>query len=533
MRDDGFCMSKNVAISSENNVIKIIKIDNFELSLMIDSLIVSDENFAFFECDRDSLAISANENFFKLNNFFGGSPEKICIPRFYEKISIAIARGKKSITIDRFDSYHSDNLFIVKILPIFEGENGVIKLIGVYQKCPESLKNVVPSLLPQERFKDFSRASSDWYWEIDAQYNFVFLSDRVTAIIGKPVSFYLGKPLSCLGRLEQNLYDQSPIEQAWQKKTPFRDQLFILNSGADNVSFSHLSGVPIFDVAGKFIGYRGTGTDVTRIYFLDQKTRATYRHLEKTLEELHSKNIALDVASGQAHAALDAKNEFLAAMSHELRTPLNAIIGFAEAMKMQVFGNLKPHYVAYANDILTAGHHLLGLIDDILDVSVIDNGGLTLNIETVSVDFLVDQARSLLVLRAESKGLDISKVKLKSGVCVKADERRALQIFVNLITNAVKFTPQGGRIGVTIRVSEANMAEITVWDTGPGIAPENQERIFEKFQQCVDDTYVGKPEGTGLGLHISRQLAQLMGGRIELFSEPGHGAYFTVYLPVA
>ncbi|MCK5425769.1 MAG: hypothetical protein KAI89_10370, partial [Emcibacter sp.] len=130
--------------------------------------------------------------------------------------------------------------------------------------------------------------------------------------------------------------------------------------------YMHLSGVPIFEsTTGEFMGYRGAGTDVTHNYKARQETITAKKNLEHTLEELTNKNIQLDMASAESEAALGAKGEFLAAMSHELRTPLNAIIGFAEAMKLEVFGDLNPQYVSYSQDIMSAGEHLLELINDV------------------------------------------------------------------------------------------------------------------------------------------------------------------------
>jgi signal transduction histidine kinase len=239
------------------------------------------------------------------------------------------------------------------------------------------------------------------------------------------------------------------------------------------------------------------------------------------------------MASSQTKSALNAKNEFLAAMSHELRTPLNAIIGFAEAMELQVFGELGPRYIAYAHDIRGAGQHLLGLINDVLDVSVIESGEIQMHREPLVVARLVDAARALITLRAEAKSIDLSDARVETGQLVFADERRVMQILVNLLTNAVKFTPEGGRIGVSVAAAPMGQIAITISDSGPGIADADHERVFEKFQQLVDETYRGKPEGTGLGLHISRELARLMSGDIRLRSKAGQGAHFVVKLPAA
>ncbi|MCH8685476.1 sensor histidine kinase [Pedomonas mirosovicensis] len=495
----------------------------------------NEANTLLFKADRNGRVVDCNEAFRQLNLACGGSEAEVGIPSFQTGIDAALLWGRQvnrslSVTVGGVVRHYWANFTPMR------GDGGrVVGVTGTLQEATAQVNRTQSAIMDQARFRDFARASSDWFWEIDELQRLTALSDRLTALIGSPVAMLIGKPLQSLGRFEANMAGDMPFERAVATHAPFRNQLMVMEDAAGDAILFHLAGVPVFDDAGAFRGYRGVGMDVTRTYLMEEQTRSAHRNLEDALAELTKKNTALDVASEQARLALEAKNEFLASMSHELRTPLNAIIGFAEAMQMQVFGDLQPHYVAYANDIVTAGYHLLGLINDVLDVSVIESGELTLTLEGMSLAPLVDQARSLLLLRAEAKSIDLSAVRCDPSVRVMADERRALQILVNLLTNAVKFTPEGGRIGLDVAhmPGATPMVAFTVWDTGTGIAPENHERVFEKFQQCVGDTYTGKPEGTGLGLHISRRLARLMGGDISLDSKVGLGARFTVLLPAA
>ena len=495
----------------------------------------NEANTLLFKADRNGRVVDCNEAFRQLNLACGGSEAEVGIPSFQTGIDAALLWGRQvnrslSVTVGGVVRHYWANFTPMR------GDGGrVVGVTGTLQEATAQVNRTQSAIMDQARFRDFARASSDWFWEIDELQRLTALSDRLTALIGSPVAMLIGKPLQSLGRFEANMAGDMPFERAVATHAPFRNQLMVMEDAAGDAILFHLAGVPVFDDAGAFRGYRGVGMDVTRTYLMEEQTRSAHRNLEDALAELTKKNTALDVASEQARLALEAKNEFLASMSHELRTPLNAIIGFAEAMQMQVFGDLQPHYVAYANDIVTAGYHLLGLINDVLDVSVIESGELTLTLEGMSLAPLVDQARSLLLLRAEAKSIDLSAVRCDPSVRVMADERRALQILVNLLTNAVKFTPEGGRIGLDVAHMPGTtpMVAFTVWDTGTGIAPENHERVFEKFQQCVGDTYTGKPEGTGLGLHISRRLARLMGGDISLDSKVGLGARFTVLLPAA
>ena len=490
---------------------------------------------AIFRTDKQGVLVEGNEAFHRLNRQCGSNGFDLQIPELENSVQAALLwerpvnRSLSAAVVGEQRHYWTS------VVPVRDADGAVSGVVGSLLEGTEQIKRSRAAQLDQARFRDFVRASSDWFWETDENLRITAVSDRLTALVGLPVATLVGRPLQSLGRLEENMAGDYPFERALAAHAPFRNQLIVIEDAAGDAVLFHLAGVPVFDGSGVFRGFRGVGMDVTRTYLMEEQTRSAHRNLEDALAELTRKNAALDVASEQARAALEAKNEFLASMSHELRTPLNAIIGFAEAMQMQVFGEIQPHYVAYANDIVTAGYHLLGLINDVLDVSVIETGEVNLSVEAISLAPLVDQARSLLLLRAEAKRIDLSAVRCDPSVRIRADERRALQILVNLLTNAVKFTPEGGRIGLDVARQPGSppFVAFTVWDTGAGIAPENHERVFEKFQQCVGDTYSGKPEGTGLGLHISRRLARLMGGDIQLDSALGKGARFTVLLPAA
>lgn len=418
--------------------------------------------------------------------------------------------------------------------PICDDDGRVIAVGGTYVNCTNKVEVLTNETLMQQRFRDFARATSDWYWETDKDYNITYVSERLTAIIGKPVFLLKDKRFEDFGSLVNQADNENiSCESIMDHYKPFRDQLFLLKNMEGETVYIHLSGVPLFDAEnGDFHGYRGAGMDVTDNYKARHETLAVQKSLENTLEELTNKNIQLDISSAEAEAALSAKSEFLAAMSHELRTPLNAIIGFAEAMNMEVFGNLNPQYISYSKDIVTAGRHLLDLINDVLDVAVLENGKINLDNNKLSLNDVIEKAFNLTVLRANDKNLDTSGVRITEDFIVHADERRAIQIFVNLLSNAVKFTPEGGEIGIRIRKENAETVAITVWDSGVGIPPDQFELVFEKFHQAVGNIYSRKEEGTGLGLHISQHLAKQMGGDITLKSVVNKGSEFTVTLPL-
>ena len=233
--------------------------------------------------------------------------------------------------------------------------------------------------------------------------------------------------------------------------------------------------------------------------------------------------------SRQIEAANRHKSEFLANMSHELRTPLNAIIGFSEVLGERLFGELNEKQAEYTDDILTSGRHLLSLINEILDLSKVEAGRMELELATFDLPLAIDNARTFVRERATKHGINLDvTVDDRLGEFV-GDERKIKQILLNLLSNAVKFTPEGGRIGIAARQADGSV-EISVTDTGIGIALEDQPRIFEEFRQVGSD-YAHKVEGTGLGLTLAKKFVELHGGRIWVTSELGKGSTFTFTLP--
>ena len=234
--------------------------------------------------------------------------------------------------------------------------------------------------------------------------------------------------------------------------------------------------------------------------------------------------------SRQLEAASRHKSEFLANMSHELRTPLNAIIGFSEVLSERMFGDLNEKQEEYLKDIYASGQHLLSLINDILDLSKIEAGRMELEVAEFSLPAAIDNALILVRERASRRGITLGRAIDDRVGMIRGDERKVKQVLLNLLSNALKFTPEGGRIDVRATVNDG-MAEISVADTGVGIAPEDQEAIFEEFRQV--GTADKKVEGTGLGLALSRKFIELHGGRIWVHSQPGKGSTFSFTLPAS
>ncbi len=209
---------------------------------------------------------------------------------------------------------------------------------------------------------------------------------------------------------------------------------------------------------------------------------------------------------------------------------LNAIIGFSEVLQERMFGEMNAKQTEYIDDIHGSGKHLLSLINDILDLSKIEAGRMELELATFSVPEAIGNALTLVRERALRHGIELT-ASIDPGVGeISADERKFKQILLNILSNAVKFTPEGGRIVVAARPADG-VIEVSVTDTGIGIAPEDHEAVFEEFRQVGKD-YTRKAEGTGLGLALTRKFVELHGGKIRLKSEPGKGSTFTFTLPL-
>jgi signal transduction histidine kinase len=251
---------------------------------------------------------------------------------------------------------------------------------------------------------------------------------------------------------------------------------------------------------------------------------------DRAMRREHARNLRLSAAAARAEAANQAKSEFLANMSHELRTPLNAIIGFTEVIRNGVMGPIQPDsYKSYIDDIWAAGTHLGHIINDILDLTKAEAGRMQIEAREFDLGETLKRVRQIVQGQADRAQVKLELAAGAEGLRLASDERKLQQILLNLLSNAIKFTPAGGSISLAAR-RDADGAEITVADTGIGMAPEEIPIALSPFGQ-VDSTLSRRYEGTGIGLPLSRKLAQLLGGDIEIESAKGVGTTVTVRLP--
>ena len=253
--------------------------------------------------------------------------------------------------------------------------------------------------------------------------------------------------------------------------------------------------------------------------------------LRTTVRDLEASQVELGKAKEAAELANRLKSEFLANVSHELRTPLNAILGFSDLIRSEVFGPIHPNqYKSYIDDIHESGTILLDLVSDIVDISVVEAGHLTLEMGEINLRELVHQAVQIAHFKSTKKHISIDESYREAEIIITADERRIKQVLINLFNNAIKFTPDKGKIGVTVGRDDCGDLRVTVWDTGIGIPKDQIDNVLSMFGRG-SDAYVRTQEGAGLGLPLCVRLVEAHGGRIDIHSTPGQGTQVTMTLP--
>jgi signal transduction histidine kinase len=359
-----------------------------------------------------------------------------------------------------------------------DGE-GVLLSVGGWARRPSRMGESGP-----ERVYDFMRSRGDWLWETDAQLRVTSFGDAADRL-GQP----LGKLFQFLDSGDEGL----PILEALATRARFDGQEALIRGTGERV---RLTGLPLVDGGGRFAGYRGSA----------------FRLDGETPQGAHNGSIP---------------NGFGARLERALREPLSRIVAQAESIGAQEDGPIRRDYADYANDIASAGRHLLGLVGDLVDLQAIERDDFRIAPEPIDLAELARRAAGLLKVRAAQRRVRIDAPALDELASALGDNGRVVQILVNLIGNAIRHSPEDSAIWLRVEVRDGT-AELVVADQGDGIDPSDHDRVFEKFVRL--DHGDG---GSGLGLYIARRLARAMRGDIRIDSAPGQGARFTLSLPAA
>ena len=358
--------------------------------------------------------------------------------------------------------------------------------------------------------KDFEDGTADWLWETDAKGTITYASTRLAEMTGKSLA-----ELSKMTLLQAAGADAT--DSSWQifntaikARHPLMNLKLEAHCG-NRQQIWNINAKPVFGPDQQFRGYRGVGHDMTAEHETDKK---------------------LIAAKEEAEAAAAAKSHFLAVMSHELRTPLNSIVGFSEILAARSVEELDPELTRdYANTILESSRHLQTLINDILDATRIENGNIALHEQEFDAAEVIEVA--IKMCRDQAEKADVSLVaKLVNNVEIRADMTRVKQVVLNIVTNAIKFSPAGATVNIEVARSSAGGFVLLVSDGGIGVRAEDIERIFDPFVQ-VEDNIARRFAGIGLGLSIARKIARLHGGDVVLESQFGSGTTVRFEIPAS
>ncbi len=365
----------------------------------------------------------------------------------------------------------------------------------------------------------------------DTAGNAILMNPALAQMVGRESTELLGQPTHELfhhTRPDGRPYprEECPISHSIRDGIPHHAENEVFWR-KDGTSFPvEYTSTPIWEgdrVAGAVVVVK----DITERKRTEEETLRRAAELEQRVVE---RTADLSRANAELAQAARAKDEFLASMSHELRTPLNAILTLAESLEEGTYGQLNDRQLKPLRTVAESGHHLLNLINDILDLSKIEAGRLELQIEPLEVESLCQASLRLIKQQAQKKRLQVSLTVDEAVKSLRADGRYLKQMLVNLLSNAVKFTPEGGQIGIEVQGdAKQGVAHFTVWDTGIGIAPEHAQLLFKPFVQ-VDSGLTRQYGGTGLGLSLVYRMAELHGGSVSLLSAPGQGSRFTISL---
>ncbi len=364
----------------------------------------------------------------------------------------------------------------------------------------ESLKH------SEQRLRDIAESASDWFWEMDPDFLFSYVSGRCYEVTGLTPEQVIGKSRIDMVQLEDTASDKwEDYKEILTNRLPLENFTYKYTAPNGREMYIELSGKPVFDAASNFLGYRGAARDTTDQVIYQEK-------LQK----------AIDLAD----KANKAKSEFISSMSHELRTPLNGILGFAQLLEMNKKKPLDQQQADYVHQIRNAGNLLLRLINEILDLAKVEAGKVQLSMEPISPLFIIQDNLDILEALAGKYNVTISMEysEVEPELQISADQTRFSQLIMNLCSNAIKYNQEGGSVKICLSKNDEQWLRVSVEDTGLGMTDEQITQLFTPFNRL--DAEGSKTEGTGVGLSITRKLVHLMGGKIGVESEPGVGSKF-------
>jgi signal transduction histidine kinase len=448
--------------------------------------------------DGDGRLIAADEALAALHARAGGGeggplavPQLAALARLVRRLGIPVARSVLAA-----DGEEDLDLW-VRAAP--EGDQVSFAIASWKRRLAAA---PLPSARPSARDADFLRADADWSWDSDASLRLIALSaEGMAALVADGAGPALGDPLTRLFVLDEAPAGGLPLLDALAQRRPFEEQYVTLR-GTDRRF--RLAGVPVLDAAGEVTGFRGGG------FALNGQAVP-----------------APQPGKPDAPTQGEGGSAFARRIETALRKPLHRIVAAAEQIREQDEGPVRADYNAYAGDIAHAGRHLLGLIDDLADLEAVEGADLEVESEALDMADLARRAAGLLSVRADDKDMRIEQPDLAEALGAIGDFKRALQVLLNLIGNAVRFGPAGSTVRVSVE-KRGDVAVAIVIDQGDGIAPENRERVFEKFERLGT-----REPGAGLGLYISRRLARAMGGDIAIEDGVERGGRFVFTLPAA
>lgn len=381
-----------------------------------------------------------------------------------------------------------------------------------------------------KRYDDLLRAAVDWVWECDAQFLLTSVTESFAARLGYASVSLRGKPLATLvsDRLSETVNPDVPgLADILKSRRSFRQQAVVISTQERESLSCALSGVPFYDEeSGAFSGYRGTGQWVHDFESWEGDRGEAHRRLLSLLDYALEQKDALERES-QGKDSLQSWAR-LGAIAHELRTPLNAILGFSEIIRDWRLGDAVKRYREYGGIIHDSGMHLLDVVNDLLEIT--DKEKMALKKSEV-VDLTKVASFVLIVMEERSHQIGVNLINaLPPTLPLVQGERRAMrQILLNLVSNALRYTPTGGEVRIDADVTGDGQVQLHIRDTGIGIAPEEQEKVFDRYYRAQGSET--EEDGKGLGLAISRQLARELEGDILLESRLGEGSCFTLVLP--